>query len=315
MENLLSSTIGQNSFWMVNKKIAKYLKSNDAALFLSDLISKRDYFKSKNQLDENGGFFCLSQNLEDELNITKEARQKIIVQLKKIGLLKVVKKGLPSKNYYYIQDNNIINILNTKDLNDLALEEETSKKSNDFQSAENTAQYKIEKPAQYRAENPATNKNKETRIKENREREISQEDVYRKWLSEIEDVPVYQRCYEELLVLFESLKSCGVSSEDIMPSFKRKVLARWSKSKYPERQLELWDKAFGATFNSDIELSVPELKEPKGVKVKSYDGQITIDTALKLTSPDDEIEKMMREYEEIMNRDRVDVFDDEDDEC
>ena len=55
-------------------------------------------------------------------------------------------------------------------------------------------------------------------------------------------------------------------------------------------------------FNSSIQLAVPEIKDPSGVKVKRNDGQITIDTAIAMTTDDDVIQQMMREYEEIRNR-------------
>ncbi len=121
----------------------------------------------------------------------------------------------------------------------------------------------------------------------------------------------FKACYEELLVLFESLKVSGYSSSDISTSLKKKVMARWERSKFPERHVLLWDKALGATFNSDIELAVPEVKEGNGVKVTRNDGQITIDTALRMLTPDDEIERMMREYDEVRSKPNVGSYEDE----
>jgi hypothetical protein len=287
MNNIINNTISQNAFWMVNKKLARYLQSNDAALLLADLIARREFFSGRNDLDEEGGFFTLSETLEEELNLTKEARQKLTKQLETVGFLLVKKKGLPSKNYYYVQDKEIVKVLG-----------EDVKKSNDYQWAEKPAQYKAEMPADNRAENNASNKNKENKKREEKEK-FSQDDIYRKWLSEVPERPDFRSCYEELLVLFESLKTSGYSGSDITPSFKKKVLRRWERSKFPQRHEDWWDKAIGATFSSGIELAVPEVKEEKGVKVSRIDGQITIDTALKMATDDSVIEEMMREYERI----------------
>lgn len=297
--SLLANTLSQNSFWLVNKKIAKFLQSNDAALLLSDLISRREFFLNRGELDEEGGFFVLSEILEEELILTKEARQKVTKQLETLNLIVVKKKGLPSKNYYYVQDNEIIKILG-----------EEPKKSNDFQWAEKSAQYKAEKTPDYRAEKATANKNKSNN-REEREK-FSQDDVYRKWLAEIPERADFKACYEELLVLFESLKTSGYSSSDIAPSFKKKIMRRWERSKFPQRHEDLWDKALGSTFNSNLELAIPEVKEGKGVKVSRIDGQITIDTALKMATDDSLIEEMMREYERIRSSGpREEILDDE----
>ena len=300
MSNIINSTISQNAFWMVNKKLARYLQSNDAALLLADLIARREFFSGRNDLDEEGGFFALSETLEEELNLTKEARQKLTKQLEMVGFLVVKKKGLPSKNYYYVQDSEIVKVLG-----------EDVKKSNDYQWAEKSAQYKAETSPDYRAENNAANKNKENKKREEKAK-FSQDDIYRKWLSEVPERPDFKACYEELLVLFESLKTSGYSGGDIAPSFKKKVLRRWERSKFPQRHEDWWEKAVGATFGSDIELAVPEVKEEKGVKVTRIDGQISIDAALKMTTDDSVIEEMMREYERIRSSGpREGVLDDE----
>ena len=109
--SLLSNTIRSDAFWLVNKKLAHYLKSIDAALFLADLVSKKEYFKQNNQLDEYGGFFNTTDQLEQQLLLTESRRRQITNQLVTLGLLKVVKRGLPSKNYYYIQEDKILEIL------------------------------------------------------------------------------------------------------------------------------------------------------------------------------------------------------------
>lgn len=129
-----------------------------------------------------------------------------------------------------------------------------------------------------------------------------QEDIYKKWLSEIPEQPDFKACYEELLVLLESLKSCGYAESDISSLLKKKIMSRWSRSKYPDKHLAWWDKAVGATFNSKITLVVPEVKEISGVKIKRQDGQISIDAAIAMTTSDDVIQQMMREYDEIRSR-------------
>jgi hypothetical protein len=138
MSQLITSTLSSSAFWIVNKRIAQFLGENDAALLLSDLISKREYFRARNELDSEGGFFNTTENIETDLNITKEKRLKYTNLLIAKKFLVVVKKGLPSKNYYYIQDSNIQEFLTSSDL--------------DSQSSGNTDHLS--------SVNPAANKNK-----------------------------------------------------------------------------------------------------------------------------------------------------------
>ena len=138
--------------------------------------------------------------------------------------------------------------------------------------------------------------------REEKREKFSQEDIYRKWLAEVPERPDFKACYEELLVLFESLRVEGFSSSDLSSSFRKRVLARWERSKYPERHATLWDKALGATFSSNLVLAVPEVKEGGGVKIKRQDGQISLDTAIAMTTDDDIVERMMRDYDELGKR-------------
>lgn len=143
--SLLESTLIGSAYWQVNKAIAKAIDSIEGALLLADLISKRRYFRDKGWLDEQGGFFNTADNLETDLLLSEEKRQKLTKLLAKHGLLKVVKRGLPSKNYYYIQENAVISILT--------------------QSPENPGHWTPENPGHYSPENPVTNKNKPNKNK------------------------------------------------------------------------------------------------------------------------------------------------------
>ena len=107
------------------------------------------------------------------------------------------------------------------------------------------------------------------------------------------------------------MKGEGYGSADVSSSFRKKILARWERSKYPDRHATLFDKALGAAFGSGIVLAVPEMKDSSGVKIKRQDGQITIDTALAMATDDDVIQQMMREYDELRNRPTIEVLGDE----
>lgn len=297
--SLLTNILSQNSFWLVNKTLVKALDGNYcAAILLSDLIQRREYFANRNELAADGSFYALSETLEEDLAMGAQMRRRASKELQDKGLLVVVprqttvpSKGLQTVNYYLINDEAVISVLSEG--KGRGLQNVTTGVTNHDHGGYKTGT--------------------QIRIKDREEREkFSQDDVYRKWLAEVPERADFKACYEELLVLFESLKASGHPSSDITPSFKKKVMRRWERSKYPQRHEDLWDKALGSTFNSNIELAVPEVKEDKGVKVTRIDGQITIDTALKMATDDSVIEEMMREYERIRSSGpREGVLDDE----
>lgn len=92
MKNVLT----QSAFWMVNKHLAKYLESNDAALVVSHFLSlQEEVFNGK-------PFYQQQSRILEELNIKLPTLRKIITLLEAKNLLTYDKKGMPAKHYYYI---------------------------------------------------------------------------------------------------------------------------------------------------------------------------------------------------------------------
>lgn len=98
MKNVLT----QSAFWMVNKHLAKYLGSNDAALLVSHFLSlQEEVFGGK-------PFYQQQDRILNELNIKLPTLRKLITLLEAKNLLTYEKKGMPAKHHYY---------LNTQELN------------------------------------------------------------------------------------------------------------------------------------------------------------------------------------------------------
>lgn len=118
----LSDIIGNDSYWQVNKKIARYFKDNNTAVLLSDFISKQKYFGDRNELQSfgdpissqyDGYFFNTSENIEKDCNISYHKQKSCINQLKDVGFIETIVKGLPGKLHFKINSNNIWNFLNS----------------------------------------------------------------------------------------------------------------------------------------------------------------------------------------------------------
>lgn len=132
---------------------------------------------------------------------------------------------------------------------------------------------------------------------------LSPEQIYRSWLSQLPESR-YECCLDELMVLFATLIEHGLTESDISSSLKKKILVRWSKSKYPQRIEEWWEQALGSTFGAGLALATPDM--PKTIqmnpkKSERMNGDMDVDVALKWTTEDDEIERMMKEFETLRN--------------
>lgn len=100
---LLSKTLGKNAYWTLNKQLVKSI-GLEATLILQHIIDLQSVFKK----DE---IFQAQPNMAKELGITEYAIKNRIVELSKIGLINVIKKGVPAKNYYSTNDDKIMEIL------------------------------------------------------------------------------------------------------------------------------------------------------------------------------------------------------------
>lgn len=104
------SILAQSPGFVVNKSLAKSVGFN-AAVLLSVLIDRRNSFQNKGELGIDGSFFNTELSLKEETGLGKFAllaAKRILVAR---GLINVVKRGLPAKNYYIIHDIKIERLL------------------------------------------------------------------------------------------------------------------------------------------------------------------------------------------------------------
>ena len=110
---MLKKILWQNSFWIVNKKLAKEVWI-EWALLLSDLIDKEEYFKEKWEMlliEWKEYFYNTIDNIEKDTTLSVKLQRKNIKILKEKWLINVKLKWIPAKRYFYINEENIINLL------------------------------------------------------------------------------------------------------------------------------------------------------------------------------------------------------------
>ena len=119
MTSLLTNVLSQNSFWLVNKSLVRALEGNySAAILLSDLVQRREYFANRGELAADGSFYALSETLEEDLAMGAQMRRRASKDLQDKGFVVIVprqttvpSKGVQTVNYYLINDDAVISAL------------------------------------------------------------------------------------------------------------------------------------------------------------------------------------------------------------
>ena len=114
MKRLLSSS----AFLIVNKQLAKQVGLKGAVL-LADLISKEEYFIANGMTD--GWFFNTEANIERDTTLTSYQQRKVLKTLKKYEIIETKRKGIPAKQYFKINEANLLNILSCEETEGLVV--------------------------------------------------------------------------------------------------------------------------------------------------------------------------------------------------
>lgn len=110
MKKILINTLSQNGYIVLNKTLIKHFKSLDLACVLSFLIDKWAYFNGDD-------FYYTIDNLQNDTFLSERNIRECIKKLIELDIL--VKKdftGLPPKQYYNINYEIVISILNESDI-------------------------------------------------------------------------------------------------------------------------------------------------------------------------------------------------------
>jgi hypothetical protein len=107
----ISLLLCQESYWQVNKILGLSIGLVPTIL-LSDIISKRNYFRNRNEIDQDGMFYNTIENLMIDLGLSDYEKRKYEKVLLEKNLITKKIKGIPAKTYYKVNDWNILNFIN-----------------------------------------------------------------------------------------------------------------------------------------------------------------------------------------------------------
>ena len=107
--NILNLLAGDNYF-IYNKDIAKNM-GTDVAIILGLLCNKYNYYQKENKLTMLDGkeyFYCTREHIYNETGLKESCQRKAMKILEDNNILEHKKVGIPSKNYYYINQEKLL---------------------------------------------------------------------------------------------------------------------------------------------------------------------------------------------------------------
>ena len=108
----ITSLLSTSKYFIVNKDLIKILGTEEAVV-LGELISERDYWESRKQLEDDW-FYSTIENIENEIGYNEYKQRKILKSLENKGVLEVKVNGMPAKIYIRIDEENLLNLLNVQ---------------------------------------------------------------------------------------------------------------------------------------------------------------------------------------------------------
>jgi len=100
-EEFVLGTIGSDPYLVVNKRLLRQF-GPVIALFINNLVDKYRYFNSQGTLDEQNGFYLTYEDQQYQTGIKEGQLRKCKNELINIDILKTKMKGIPPKEYYYL---------------------------------------------------------------------------------------------------------------------------------------------------------------------------------------------------------------------
>lgn len=109
----ISKLLSTDGYIIVNKALIKRVGLN-AAVLLGELCTEYNYWESAGELIDDM-FYSTRENIEENTGLTDYMQREAMKILQNLQLLTVVKQGMPAKNYYKLDERQLLNFLTTSD--------------------------------------------------------------------------------------------------------------------------------------------------------------------------------------------------------
>lgn len=109
--NGISKLLSTDGFIQVNKTLIKKVGLHEAIL-IGELCAEYNYWEERDMLDD-GYFYSTRDNIEENTGLSEHYQRKALSHLYELGIILIEKRGLPAKNYYKIDFNILLSVIET----------------------------------------------------------------------------------------------------------------------------------------------------------------------------------------------------------
>ncbi len=99
MEN--KSILSKTGWWFISKPLSRKV-GLEAAILITDLSSKQEYFGDRDELDYEGYFFNLKEDIEEDTTLSPYQQNKALEVLIKTKLIDIKRQGTPPRTFYRV---------------------------------------------------------------------------------------------------------------------------------------------------------------------------------------------------------------------
>ena len=110
---LALESFGSESFLSLNKKLLSQF-GPELSIYISNLMDKYKYFMQKDMLSDDDGFFLTHQQQSEQTGMNDYALRKCKRHLKREGLLTTELRGIPPKEFYFLDISQIVDLMTKK---------------------------------------------------------------------------------------------------------------------------------------------------------------------------------------------------------
>lgn len=132
---ILASLLASSKYIIVNKDLIQILGLNEAVI-LGELCSEYNYWANLEKLEDEGYFYSTRENIQKNTGITPHFQRIAMKNLEEKKIIQTIRKGIPCKTYYKINEEKVIEYLKkaklfpenpvVHEMNDKTSTEETS---------------------------------------------------------------------------------------------------------------------------------------------------------------------------------------------
>jgi len=108
---LFMELLSSDGYWPISKFLTHYLGSIEKAAFLSELIAKHNYFATRGELVDGEWFYLIYDKISSTLLLPIGRIRLYVKQFIKLGIIDIKTIGIPSKQYYKINEHLITELL------------------------------------------------------------------------------------------------------------------------------------------------------------------------------------------------------------